>query len=244
MNPSRAPVFLLSKQAYVLKVILIDKTGFFYIWWTEQLEYQLLYKWKIISQKKTAKRKRISHMFLNFFPPLVWAPRKHVQLLHSKQVYKSLKNFLFFKIKEINKLTNLEIEDGERGELSVCVPSSEMPEMQLGSWGSLNELKLGMEADNFCSKTIPGEEEEEGVEVEVEVEVEELEESFPERETEKSPLKLAAHLGFHVQPTKTPTKTAIQRGAANIISSVMISPIEEEGLWKISIKSDTETIII
>jgi hypothetical protein len=49
-----------------------------------------------------------------------------------------------------------------------------------------------------------------------------------------------AHLGFHAHPTKTPTITATQRGAMNIINSLNTSTIV--GRCKISNKAETKAI--
>ena len=99
------------------------------------------------------------------------------------------------------------------------IPSSEPHETQLGNW-NFKEFKLGIEAkhvDDVCK-----------------------EEEASCFETEQSELSLPtklAHLGLHDQPTKTPMKTAIQRGAMNNTSSPKTSTIV--GLRKISKKTET-----
>ena len=52
--------------------------------------------------------------------------------------------------------------------------------------------------------------------------------------------KTLAHLGFHAHPTKTPTRTAIQRGDMNINNSLNTSTIV--GRCKISNKTETKAI--
>lgn len=96
--------------------------------------------------------------------------------------------------------------------------SSVVQEMQLGSW-NFNAFKLGIEGKHVDNDVVVGEAGEASLD------------SLP---------KILAHLGFHAHPTKTPTITATQRGAMNIMSSLSTSTIV--GLRKISNKVESKAI--
>lgn len=136
----------------------------------------------------------------------------------------------FKKVKKFDTYLQPEAKiDEVKDEFSWWTPLSENQEMKLGICG-FSKLKLGIEVEKVC-KMVPEEEAEDEEELGV------AEESFPKN----SQLKLA-HLGFHAHPTKTPTRTAIHRGAINTISSAMTSAIV--GLCKISSRAEANTIII
>jgi hypothetical protein len=92
-------------------------------------------------------------------------------------------------------------------------------ETQLGSW-NFKAFKLGIEGKHVDNDVVVGD--------------------AGEASLDSEQPKILAHLGFHAHPTKTPTITATQRGAMNIMSSLSTSTIV--GLRKISNKVESKAI--
>jgi hypothetical protein len=97
--------------------------------------------------------------------------------------------------------------------------SSVVQETQLGSW-NFKAFKLGIEGKHVDNDVVVGD--------------------AGEASLDSEQPKILAHLGFHAHPTKTPTITATQRGAMNIMSSLSTSTIV--GLRKISNKVESKAI--
>ena len=95
--------------------------------------------------------------------------------------------------------------------------------MQLGNC-NFSEFKLGIDSNGTNPEEDDGEADEDALE---------------DEQSTRSGLRFA-HLGFQAHPTITPTKTAIQRGAMNINSSLKTSQIV--GRCKISNKEEAKAI--